>query len=291
MSRRLNFTKVYEFNKIQSIKFVIFDKWKGDAMFRPCIDIHNGKVKQIVGSSLKDLNNEAVENFVSTQDAAFYANLYKKDGITGGHIILLNAIDSEYYEETKAQALLALHAYKGGLQVGGGITADNASFFIEEGASHVIVTSYVFKDGKINYENLQKLVDTVGKEHLVLDLSCRYLSEEGKEEGYYIVTDRWQKFTDERVTPELLDELAQYCDEFLVHAVDVEGKQSGIERPLIALLGDWGKLPITYAGGVSSFQDLEDIKTLGKSKLHVTIGSALDLFGGTLAYKDVINYL
>lgn len=255
-------------------------------MFRPCIDIHNGKVKQIVGSSLKDLNNEAVENFVSEQDAAFYANLYKSDGVWGGHIILLNAVDSEYYDATRAQAVQALRAYPGGLQVGGGITAENASYYIKEGASHVIVTSYVFKDGKINYENLHKLVDAVGKEHLVLDLSCRY-----KEDGYYIVTDRWQKFTSERVTTELLDELAGYCDEFLVHAVDVEGKQSGIEKPLISLLGEWGKIPVTYAGGVSCFEDLEAIKELGKGNLNVTIGSALDLFGGNLKYKEVLEYL
>ena len=254
--------------------------------FRPCIDIHNGKVKQIVGSSLKDLNNEAVENFVSEQDAAFYANLYKKDGVKGGHIILLNGNSSEYYEATKEQALKALGAYPGGLQVGGGITAENASEFIEAGATHVIVTSYVFKDGRIDYENLRKLVATVGKEHVVLDLSCRYLKE-----GYYIVTNRWQVETEERITPELLDKLSKYCDEFLIHAVDVEGKQNGIEKPLIAILGEWGKLPITYAGGVSSFEDLEEIKVLGKNKVDVTIGSALDLFGGKMGYQAVLNYM
>ena len=254
--------------------------------FRPCIDIHNGKVKQIVGSSLKDEGNQATENYVSQQDGAFYANMYKKDGVQGGHIILLNPIDSDYYEVTKEQALLALHTYPNGLQIGGGITADNAASFIAEGASHVIVTSYVFKDGKINYENLKRLVAAVGKEHVVLDLSCRY-----KEDGYYIVTDRWQKFTDEKVTTELLDDLSHYCDEFLVHAVDVEGKQSGIEKPLIALLGEWGQLPITYAGGVSNFSDLEAIKELGKNRLNVTIGSALDLFGGSMKYEEVLKYL
>ena len=270
--------------------------------FRPCIDIHNGKVKQIVGSSLKDVGNQAEENFVSKQDGAFYANMYKEDGVKGGHIILLNPMGSEYYEATKEQALLALHAYPNGLQIGGGITAENASYFIKEGASHVVVTSYVFKDGKINYENLKKLVDAVGKEHLVLDLSCRYVdAEQIKEEksqpdyptepGYYIVTDRWQKFTSEKVTTELLDDLAQYCDEFLIHAVDVEGKQNGIETTLISLLGEWGKLPITYAGGVSCFKDLEQIKELGKNKLNVTIGSALDLFGGVMEYRKVLEYI
>ncbi|MBQ8519450.1 MAG: phosphoribosylformimino-5-aminoimidazole carboxamide ribotide isomerase [Agathobacter sp.] len=260
--------------------------------FRPCIDIHNGKVKQIVGSSLKDKDNEAVENFVSEQRAADFARLYQRDGIKGGHIILLNAVDSEYYEATKQQAVEALRAYPGGLQIGGGITAENASYYIEMGASHVIVTSYVFRDGKINYENLDKLVEAVGKEHVVLDLSCRYLGKEnvtnGKEPGYYIVTDRWQKFTEEKVSLELLDKLSDYCDEFLIHAVDVEGKQSGIQTELVALLGEWGKLPITYAGGVHEYADLEKIKCLGHDKLNVTIGSALDLFGGKLEYQKVL---
>ena len=265
--------------------------------FRPCIDIHNGKVKQIVGSSLKDAGNQAEENFVSKQDAIFYANMYKADGITGGHIILLNSRDSEFYEASKQQALLALHTYPGGLQIGGGITAENASFYIEEGASHVVVTSYVFKDGKIYYDHLKQLVKSVGKNRIVLDLSCRYIEKNGmindeecaKESGYYVVTDRWQKVTRERITPEFLDEMATYCDEFLIHAVDVEGKQNGIETELIKLLGDWGKIPMTYAGGVHTFGDIESIKHLGKGKINVTIGSALDLFGGSLKYKEVLE--
>lgn len=254
--------------------------------FRPCIDIHNGKVKQIVGGSLMDAGNRAEENFVSEQDAGFFAHLYKEAGIRGGHIILLNAKESEFYEATKQQAMLALREYPGGLQVGGGITAENANEFLQAGASHVIVTSYVFRDGKIHYDNLRKLCDAVGKEQLVLDLSCRKRGED-----YYIVTDRWQKFTDERITTALLDELCEYCDEFLVHAVDVEGKSSGIEKPLVQLLGDWGRIPITYAGGVGSFTDLEHLKVLGRGRLHVTIGSALDLFGGPMAYEQVIAYI
>lgn len=254
--------------------------------FRPCIDIHNGRVKQIVGSSLRDQGDTARENFVSQQDGAFYAHLYKKQKIRGGHIILLNSVESEYYEETRKQALLALKEYPGGLQVGGGITADNAASFIEAGASAVIVTSYVFRDGKINYENLDKLVQAVGREHVVLDLSCRY-----REDGYYIVTDRWQKFTDEKIDRELLDRLADSCAEFLVHAVDVEGKSSGIETDLVRLLGEWGKIPITYAGGVHSFEDLDAIYRLGNNRLNVTIGSALDLFGGPMSYEKVIQYV
>lgn len=254
--------------------------------FRPCIDIHNGKVKQIVGGSLLDEGNQAEENFVSDQDAAFFANLYKSHGLKGGHIILLNPASSEYYEATKAQAVQALAAYPGGFQIGGGIHADNAKEFLEAGASHVIVTSYVFKDGKIHYENLKKLKKAVGREHLVLDLSCRK-----RKEDYYIVTDRWQKFTKERVTEELLEKLSEYAAEFLIHAVDVEGKAAGIEKPLAAMLGEWGKIPVTYAGGVGSFEDLADLKRLGKDRLNVTIGSALDLFGGTMEYRRVLEYI
>jgi phosphoribosylformimino-5-aminoimidazole carboxamide ribotide isomerase len=261
---------------------------KGDETmeFRPCIDIHNGKVKQIVGGTLKDAGDRASENFVSEQDAAFYAEFYKKDGIRGGHIILLNSVDSEYYEKTKEQAFLALRTYPGGLQVGGGITPDNAAEYLEAGASHVIVTSYVFRNGQVNMEHLQRLVDAVGREHLVLDLSCRR-----KGDDYYIVTDRWQKFTDVCLTPEVLDELAGYCSEFLIHAVDVEGKARGIERPLVQMLGDWSGLPVTYAGGVGSFADLQELKTLGQGHLNVTIGSALDLFGGTMKYEEVVKFV
>ena len=263
--------------------------------FRPCIDIHNGKVKQIVGSSLKDEGSFAVDNFVSEQDGAFFADLYKHAGIKGGHIILLNKEGSEFYEKTKEQALLALAAFPGGLQVGGGITAENAKYFLDAGADKVIVTSYVFSDGKINMEHLNKLRSVVGKEHIVLDLSCRYCSkrQDGSktlESGYYIVTDRWQKYTTERISEELLDFLADYAEEFLVHAVDVEGKAEGIEEELVKLLGAWGKLPITYAGGVHSFDDLEKIYRLGKNKLNVTIGSALDLFGGKMCYQEVLAF-
>ena len=253
--------------------------------FRPCIDIHNGKVKQIVGGSLKDAGNLAEENFVSGQDASFYARLYKKEGFRGGHVILLNSKDSEYYEATKKQALLALKEYPGGLQVGGGITAENAKEFLAAGASHVIVTSYVFSDGKIQMDRLEKLRDAVGKKRLVLDVSCRK-----KNGSYYIVTDRWQKFTDQVITEKLLDELSGYCDEFLVHAVDVEGKARGIEEGLVQLLGNWGKIPVTYAGGVGSFEDLSKRRKLGKNKLNVTIGSALDLFGGRMPYEEVKEF-
>ena len=254
--------------------------------FRPCIDIHNGQVKQIVGGSLKDLNDSAVENFVAEQDAAFYARLYQQHNIKGGHVILLNPSSSDHYEATKEQALSALKAYPGGLQVGGGITPDNAREFLDAGASHVIVTSFCFKDGRIHYDRLETMEKAVGAEHLVLDVSCRLI-----EERYHVVTDRWQKVTDEIMNIELLDKLADYCDEFLIHAVDVEGKARGIETTLVKLLGDWGKHPITYAGGVHNFEDLKQLKELGRDKINVTIGSALDLFGGTMSFREVLDFI
>ena len=254
--------------------------------FRPCIDIHNGKVKQIVGGSLKDQGDQAAENFVSEQDAAFYAELYKKAGLKGGHVILLNGKDSPNYEATKAQALLALKRYPRGLQIGGGICPENASEYLEAGASHVIVTSYVFKNGVISWENLEKIRNAAGKEHLVLDLSCRK-----KDGNYYIVTDRWQKFTEEIVTLELMEKLGSYCDEFLVHAVDVEGKAKGIEVSLAKLLGEYNGHPVTYAGGVGSMEDIQTLKMAAGGKVDVTVGSALDLFGGTIPFEKLIGNL
>ncbi|MCR4902266.1 MAG: phosphoribosylformimino-5-aminoimidazole carboxamide ribotide isomerase [Butyrivibrio sp.] len=252
--------------------------------FRPCIDIHNGKVKQIVGSSLKDVGNEAVENFVSDKDAAFFAGLYAQKGLSGGHIIILNNAESEFYNATKNEAINALKAAPYTMQIGGGINADNALEFLNAGATHVIVTSYVFSNGEVNLDRLKKLKNVTGKEHLVLDLSCRKKGDE-----YYIVTDRWQKMTGEKIDEETLDFLADYCDEFLVHAADVEGKQQGIEQSVSKILGDWGKLPITYAGGVHSLEDIKLLKDIGHDRLDVTIGSALDLFGGYLKLEDVLK--
>lgn len=252
--------------------------------FRPCIDIHNGKVKQIVGGSLKDAGDFARENFVAEQSAAFFASLYRDKGIKGGHIILLNSADSEYYSQTKEQALAALQAYPGGMQIGGGITAENAADFLEAGASHVIVTSYVFRDGRIDYQRLEKIVRVVGKGRLVLDLSCKKTAE-----GYRIATDRWQKTAEEKVDKMLLERLSCYCDEFLVHAVDVEGRGGGIEEELARLLGEWSGKPVTYAGGVHSYEDLYLLKRLGKNKMNVTVGSALDLFGGDLEWTKVLE--
>ncbi len=248
--------------------------------FRPCIDIHNGKVKQIVGGSLRDEMDQAVDNFVSGLDAAWYARLYMERGLSGGHIILLNPKTSPWYEADLAQAKGALEAYPGGLMIGGGVDAENAPAFIDMGASHVIVTSYVFRDGRVDMDRLEKMRQAVGKEHLVLDLSCRRRGGD-----YMIVTDRWQKFTDMPLNIETMDLLMDYCSEYLIHAVDVEGHASGIEEDLARMLGAWHRLPITYAGGVGSMADVQLLKDLGGGRLDVTIGSALDLFGGSIPFE------
>ena len=250
--------------------------------FRPCIDIHNGKVKQIVGGSLTDAGNRAVENYVAEQDAAWFASLYRKDGLKGGHVILLNARDSEFYEATRKQAFSALAAWPGGLQAGGGIDLENAGSFLDAGASHVIVTSYVFREGVIRYDRLEALSAAVGREKLVLDLSCRF-----QDGDYRIVTDRWQTFTDENLTPSLMRELSAFCAEFLVHGVDREGKGLGVDEGLIRLLAGYDGIPVTYAGGIRNADDLEKIRQIGRGKIDVTIGSALDLFGGTLSYEKL----
>lgn len=261
---------------------LLWGKRRRQMRFRPCIDIHNGKVKQIVGGSLRDEGNRAEDNFESELRAEFYARLYKRDGLKGGHIILLNPPGSEYYKATKQQAMAALKEYPGGMQIGGGISAENAQEYLQAGASHVIVTSYVFRDGTFRRENLEKLVRAAGKEHVVLDLSCRK-----KGDSYHIVTDRWQKFTDVRLSPEILDELAGYCDEFLIHGVDVEGKSSGMETELVRMLAGWDGIPVTYAGGIGSLEDLERFREVSGGKLDFTIGSALDLFGGSVPYEVV----
>ena len=252
--------------------------------FRPCIDIHNGQVKQIVGGSLIDMGDYAKENFVSDKDGGYHATLYKNAGLKGGHIILLNPKDSRYYEDDVLQAKKALAAYNNGLMIGGGINNENACEFLKAGASHVIVTSYVFKNGEILFDNLERIKRETGKEHLVLDLSCRK-----KDGDYYIVTDRWQKFTNVKITGKLMKELSSYCDEYLIHAVDVEGQAHGIESGLVRILDEYNTIPVTYAGGVGSYEDLTLLKELGHNKIDVTIGSALDLFGGKLEFKKVLD--
>lgn len=253
--------------------------------FRPCIDIHNGNVKQIVGGSLSDKNNYAVDNFVSEYDGAYYGKLYKSYGLTGGHIIILNPVGSEFYNADLEQAYSALSAFEGGLQIGGGINDQNAAHFLDKGASHVIVTSFVFKNGVVNFDNLNRLVKSVGKSRLVLDLSCR--KRDGK---YYVVTDRWQKFTDIEMNSQTLEMFSKYCDEFLIHAVDTEGKAKGIEPQIAKIMGEYCTISSTYAGGISSFEDLDTLKELGRGKIDFTIGSALDIFGGNMNFEKVAAY-
>ena len=248
--------------------------------FRPCIDLHEGKVKQIVGSSLSDEDpGQLRTNFTAEKPSSWFAELYRNDNLNGGHIIKLGPGNDD-------AARQALAAWPGGLQVGGGITAENAGEWLAAGASHVIVTSYVFSNGKIDRQRLDSLVQSVGKEHLVLDLSCRR-----RHDRYYIVTDRWQKFTEVEISPGVLEDLARCCDEFLIHAADVEGKCAGIEEELVEKLAVWSPLPTTYAGGVRNLDDLALICDLGKGRIDVTVGSALDIFGGkTLHYRDAVQF-
>ena len=253
--------------------------------FRPCIDIHNGTVKQIVGGSLQDTGNQAQNNFVSEHDSSFYADLYRRDGLTGGHIIILNKEGTEYYHADILQAEKALKTFPGGLQIGGGIHRENAEEFLEMGATHVIVTSYVFRQGRVDYERLERLSRQIGKEHLVLDVSCRFVKDD-----YYIVTDRWQKVTEEPMSVDTLEKLSLFCDEFLVHAVDVEGKASGVEKEIVNRLGDFKKLPVTYAGGIHNLEDIQWIGQAGKGHVDYTVGSALDLFGGKIPYRELVKY-
>ena len=252
--------------------------------FRPCIDIHNGSVKQIVGSSLSDEGNKANDNFVSQKGGGYYAKLYKEHGLKGGHIIILNPEGSEFYDADVKTAFDALEEYPLGLQIGGGINSGNAKRFLDKGASHVIVTSFVFKGGIINYDNLKEINKAVGRQRLVLDLSCR------KRDGrYFIVTDRWQKFTDTELTLETMKELSLYCDEFLIHAVDVEGKANGIEDGVARLIGAFDEIPVTYAGGIHSFDDIQKLRDISNVRSDYTIGSALDIFGGSMSFEEVCS--
>jgi len=248
-------------------------------MFRPCIDLHEGKVKQIVGGTLGEDSAQLRTNFLSEQPAAYYAQLYERDGIKGGHVIMLGPGNENAARE-------ALRAYPGGLQVGGGIHLDNACGWLEAGASHVIVTSWVFREGRLDWDRLHALVAAVGQARLVLDLSCRRRGAD-----YFVVTDRWQKFTGLTISRETLEQLSKWCDEFLIHAVDVEGLCRGVDLELVAKLGQWSPIPTTYAGGARSLGDLEEVTRVGQGRIDLTIGSALDIFGGTgVRYADAVAF-
>lgn len=254
---------------------------------RPCIDIHGGYVKQIVGGSV-GRGPAVVENFVSGREASFYSSMYRELGLSGGHIILLDsaASDPEAYAADSEQAVGALAAFPGGMQIGGGISPDNAVHYLEAGASHVIVTSYVFRGGILDEARLSEMKAAVGRERLVLDLSCRK-----REDGsFVVVTDRWQRFTRWEITWENLLALSAHCDEFLIHAADVEGKRGGIQEELAEILGLFCRrtgFPVTYAGGVRSVRDIGRIADLSGGTLDITVGSALRIFGGDLDLEEL----
>ena len=244
--------------------------------FRPCIDLKNGRVVQIVGGTLSDDDAQTITNHTSSRSAADFAALYKRDGLRGGHVIMLGPGSED-------AAWSALAAYPNGLQIGGGITPDNAASWLEADASHVIVTSFLFENGKLSPKRLQAMTDAVGKDHLVIDLSCRR-SIDGE---YYVATNRWQTVTPTRVDADLVKFLEPYCAEFLVHAADVEGKCEGIDAELVRRLGEWVSLPATYAGGARRLEDIAAVSQLSHGKVDLTIGSALDIFGGALVrYED-----
>ena len=248
------------------------------AQFRPCIDLHNGQVKQIVGSTLQDTGAGPATNFVSSHTPGYYAELYRKMQLPGGHVIQLG-------KGNEAAAKEALAAWPGGMQLGGGVTPDNAAMWLDAGAAQVIVTSYIFEAGEIHWDRLRTLFHLVGKDRLVLDLSCR--KKDGK---YYIVTDRWQKFTHWEVSAETLEKLSSYSTEFLIHAVDVEGKQQGIDLELLSILAEKSPIDCVYAGGIATLQDIRRIAQYGKGRIHYTVGSALDIFGGKLPIAEVAAY-
>jgi len=246
--------------------------------FRPCIDLHDGKVKQIVGKTLDSPDKKLEINFESDKQPSWFSKLYSSDKLSGGHVIMLGKGNEKAAKE-------ALNSFKNGLQIGGGITDKNALEFLEYGASHVIITSFVFTDGKINWDNLNKVINLIGKDKLVLDLSCRIKNNE-----YYIVTDRWQKFTDVKIDKKNIEMLEKYCSEFLIHAVDIEGMMSGIDLKLIKLLSEITTIPVTYAGGISKIEELDIIYKESNGKIDFTIGSALDIFGGKLSYKSIVDW-
>jgi len=236
-------------------------------------------VVQIVGSTLGDSPAHVRTHFTSDRSAAWYAELYRRDGLVGGHVIQLGP-------GNEGEARAALAAYPGGLQLGGGVNADNARTWLEAGAAKVIVTSWVFRDGRLDSVRLEQLVRLISQERLVLDLSCRI-----RDGQYFVVTDRWQQFTELTLSAETLKHLSRSCSEFLVHAVDVEGLCRGIDPELVALLADCSPIPVTYAGGAKSVDDLETVARLGRGRVGLTIGSALDIFGGSgVRYQDVVAF-
>jgi phosphoribosylformimino-5-aminoimidazole carboxamide ribotide isomerase len=245
--------------------------------FRPCIDLHEGKVKQIVGGTLSDHVPGPRENFVSALGSGEFAGRFRADHLTGGHIIKLGPGNDEAAKE-------ALAAWPGGMQLGGGIHAGNAAEWLAAGASHIIITSSLFDSShRFSDSNLASIVAATGPGRIVIDLSCRRTAD-----GWTVAMNRWQTLTNLSITPAVLDRLAPHCAEFLIHAADVEGLCRGIDGDLVKVLGDWGGCPITYAGGAASMADVEKVQDLSGGKVDVTVGSALDLFGGSGIQYDTL---
>ncbi len=247
------------------------------SQFRPCIDLHDGKVKQIVGSTIDQ--DDFMENFVSENPSSWFADTFRSDDLRGGHVIKLGPGNDQ-------AAMEALAAWPGGLQIGGGITIENGQSWIDAGASHVIVTSWLFDGVNLDWERVRSLAKEIGSCRLVMDLSCRRVPG-----GWKVATNKWQTLTEVDVSVEILERLAPYCNEFLVHAADVEGKCAGVDIDLVQLLSGFETRKVTYAGGVASMGDLMQIDQVSEGKLDVTVGSALDLFGGDgLKYRDLVNW-
>ena len=242
--------------------------------------MHDGRVKQIVGGSIDDSQPDSLRtNYVSDKPPAWFAQLYRRDDLRGGHVIKLGQGNDDAARE-------ALAAWPGGLQIGGGVTMDNAAKWIDAGASHVIVTSWLFQEEQLDEDRLKRLGQAVGQSRLVIDLSCRRRGDD-----YFVVTDRWQTFTQLRVDADTLSQLAEHCDEFLIHGVDVEGLGQGIDKTLVRLIAKYSPIAATYAGGARSMNDLQLVTDLGEGRVHLTIGSALDILGGDgLRYKDAVAF-
>ncbi|KAJ3055878.1 Enzyme that catalyzes the fourth step in the histidine pathway [Rhizophlyctis rosea] len=248
--------------------------------FRPCIDLHDGQVKQIVGASLSDSAPSTLKtNFVASQPPAYYSHLYRDNNLTGAHVIKLGA-------NNDAAAREALAAWPNGLQVGGGITADNAQEWLDAGAEKVILTSWLFPNAKFDKERLLSLVERVGKGKIVIDVSCKRHGDK-----WIVAMNKWQTPTDMEVNEESISMLSEYCSEFLVHAADVEGLCQGIDEELVTNLGKWCHIPCTYAGGGKDISDLALAEKLSGGKVDLTYGSALDIFGGSgVKFADAVAW-
>ncbi|KAF6005708.1 hypothetical protein HII12_005282 [Brettanomyces bruxellensis] len=240
-----------------------------------CIDIHGGKVKQIVGGTLNQDDTEQSKNtcksnletnFVSEKSSSYYAKLYEEHGIIRTHVIKLGSL-----EENNRVAIEALKAWPKHLQIGGGINDTNAKYWIQQGADKVIVTSWLFPKGQFDKSRLERISQLVGKEHLVVDLS--YFDAGGVEQGRLLSYSRGTA----RNSSFMQLMLKAFC--------------KGIDQELVAKLAEWCTSPIVYAGGAKSIDDLKLVDKLSHGRVDLTFGSALDLFGGKLVrFKDCCKW-